>query len=585
MKVTNLKQHALLLMLFVSSTATGMAFAGEVGGSLPTGKDIGGGVEFDVVIVVNAPIVGSHIAIFGHYWVTADRYRSEYYWTEPSWMATNFYYPPSLTITDDKSSFCISHKLWDKRWAYKKPLAERGPFGYICNVYPVNDIRFAAQEAAESRLFLRDVVATARDRATLDRNGQRYIEVRKGDKRFGLHWKDKRLVRCELYRGEDLVKVVDYQYDSAGLLHKQTVRLVQHNILVGDENDSPHRIQYNQQLFEFKYLPFPYHAGDRLCEVEYRPVGLNGTQVALPVSVVVRGPDRSAPLRSIRFYDYKYLPADNTGVFDSNDLVYGFDENYTRCKKLYVRKKWRAATKNHTTYTFSSSELDDLRAIYETFLAQFANASRLWERLKLAKMLCQTAIMLETDDDALSWAQTYFECLHKFELNEMIIKSGLDLCKTLGYWQDADFLSKFIPVWVRCSLRYNSLKEMVPFFERSMMKQCSGHGRWYLYLFLNEVASRAGCDAEAALKYELSYFKSMCILSTAQRMYTKKTHRDIDIVKMTYDNSDFVRTLEQSVQETLRLASDVKLVEDKSVKRKTKGLREYYGRVKPLLPR
>ena len=453
--------------------------------------------------MINAPTVGSHIAIFGHYWVTPNRYKAEFYWTEPSWVATNFYYPPSLTITNNDTTFRVKHELWNDDWMYQKPLEEQGLFTHVANVLPINDIRFAAKEACDSRLFLKDISAAMKQEALSEKGLPEYLQINKGDLRFRLHWANSHLNQCEVYDSEDsLLKAVDYEYDSNGLLQTQIVRLAEHNIPAGNQDKSPYKIVFNQQEYQFASLPVPYHAEDRLCRVEYKPVRLDDAVVVLPVSVIVYRGDMSRLLRRVSFYDYKFLSGENDSIFENTALAYPFDDNYTKCKQ-YIREKWRAGLKR-STYVFSPSESKTLLDIYHTFHQQFTDEKKLWERLKIAKMLCHTAIMLDKDEAALSWVGVYFDLLDQCTLDNMVIKSGLDLCRTLAIWRKADFLYKLVPVWGRHSVKYNNPKDIISFFHDSMIKQCWDDGRWYLYLFLNQVTSDPNLSLDASCDYELS---------------------------------------------------------------------------------
>ncbi|MCP4612208.1 MAG: hypothetical protein GY845_26225 [Planctomycetes bacterium] len=572
---SHLKQYVLLSVVFFSLIFVALGFGGGRSNLLPLGQNVEGGIEFDVIIVVNAPLVGSHIAIFGHYWITPSQYKAEFYWTEPSWMATNFFYPPSMTITDNNKTFRIKHELWNHDWIYKKPLQERGPFSHIANVYPMSDIRFATKEASENHLFLTDISSQNKETGASTKKRPKYQEIKKGQFSFRLHWTDGSLTKCDIYDKEKcLRKSVTYQYDKkTGCLQQQTIRLVQHNILVGDGDAEPYKIRMGQREYEFTYLPVPYHPNDRLCRVDYKPLRLAGKEVVLPVDIIVYQGDMSHLLRRAHFYNYRPLRNDSKNMFGSTELVYPFDDNYTKCKKEYIPKKWQAQ-KSGSTYIFSPSEKDDLADIYNSFLRQFEEGNELWEQLKTAKMLCHTAIMLGKEDDALFWLGSYFDLLNQLDLNEMVIKSGLDLCKTLGIWRDADFLHNIVPVWAQYSLKHNKPRELISFFNDSMIKQCRGHGRWYLYLFLNELTSIPQLGLDEQSKYDISFLKSVCLTNVAYRMGRKKPHADIEMLKSRYDDQEVVNMLEDTVEQTLKLGRNSKFSKNKKVQKGYGEVRE-----------
>jgi len=119
----------------------------------PKGVNFDGDVQFDTIIVLNAPIAQTRIAIFSRYYVSKNEISYDIFWTEPAWMSVNFPYPPfELSGNVDSSDFRLSAFQHDKTWNYRLQNSSRGVFPHVLNGYDIADQRFSYIEYKVVRL-------------------------------------------------------------------------------------------------------------------------------------------------------------------------------------------------------------------------------------------------------------------------------------------------------------------------------------------------------------------------------------------------------------------------------------------------
>lgn len=262
----------------------------------PRGTNIGA-VRFDAVIELYRYFPRSprhnYTLLFARYWVAPDYYSISVVWAEPQSTDLDFVlHPQSLSITSDQQSFHTAHELYPKYCnRYEKPVGERGVLRQKFGSYAISNIRFAEQEALETRIYAADL-GSLNDGA---KSGDKLLDVsipaaKGGNTRdvasLKIQRSGERIDSIRLFDAKrQLLKSISYEYESKGgktCLRRQTVILPERPMMVGFKSGGM-KVTLDGKEYHYRDLEATHHAGGRMCTVEYESVTLGGKEVTLPV--------------------------------------------------------------------------------------------------------------------------------------------------------------------------------------------------------------------------------------------------------------------------------------------------------------
>jgi len=159
METINFRSHVTIRLVTVGLLFSGLSVTKMTAREIkPVGTKINA-VQFDAIIELNRyspdSVWNGCTVIFARYWVAGDYYSASIVWAEPQ--STDLVFtvtPPTLSIVSYGKELKFHHELVTKyNGPYTKPLGQRGVFRYKLGSYPIDNIRFAEQEAKLTRIY------------------------------------------------------------------------------------------------------------------------------------------------------------------------------------------------------------------------------------------------------------------------------------------------------------------------------------------------------------------------------------------------------------------------------------------------
>ena len=374
-----------------------LAFAGDVPSgavSWPTGKPAGI-VGFDCMVEEDSPLAGARAALFLEYAVSPEAIAYDIVWAEPCWGSIHFPGPPTGTsLYADDTRFVVRHALNDVEWKHSLPDAGRGVFTHTLGNYPIDEARFAFQEARARRLTTDDIPAfeeAARpgrvDASLPERPGRptTRVSVTLAADRVGFH------ARTAL-PNEDR----QFEYDFRnGRLTSILAGCFEIQVPVGGFRVEATTPEFPDGVV-IDRLPARRHSGGRTAFVEFGPQSIDGVDVDLPSRIRVGTQDRmpggADPLRRAVMSNYRALPrmptAEEAGRRFTADPLFEREQAF----RTLLAARW-----NRPVADLPAADAAWLRAFADDCLGMAREEARLPIRLKLLFMAIASDLIVGND--------------------------------------------------------------------------------------------------------------------------------------------------------------------------------------------
>lgn len=499
--VTDVRLTVALAVYLFLVVAPCSAAAGQIE---PVGASIGV-VQFDAVIELNrySPDFLRHdyTVMFVRYWVARDYYSMAVVWAEPQ--STDMFFavhPPCLSVSSNGQEFRICHESIKKdNEMYKRPIGERGMFRCMFGSYPIDNIRFAEQEALATRIYAADL------RRFQDANEARAeafdlsIPVAEGTDA-----RDIAQLKVQTSRGltnsmqlfdakKQLLKSISYEYENKGVkpyLRRQIVTLPERPLMVSFNGEGI-KVTLDGKEYRYRELDAPHHAGGRRCTVEYEPVTLGGKKVPLPVRVTVRAGKDNQILRSVHLTNFKKVELDASDVEEAARQfgeVTPAQHEYEQFHLKYWKKAPEAIEKDDV------EAIGQLRGRFEKMLA--AENESPGEKLKHLNILMELNLILGDVAELERHYQEYLSTLNKNRLFELTLIGGYGVIETAMFQGRCNEASVLLNRWVDTVPATNDAKSVVSFAKRQLAKT-----RFWTTVKLLEKLSAKG-DLDAGTRFE-----------------------------------------------------------------------------------
>ena len=289
----------------------------------PTGKKIDSEIQFDSVLVLNAPLSQTKIALIVRYYVSEDAIAYDLLWAEPAWMSINYPYPPfELTCYVDDSDFRLYAAPHRKSWNYPMGCS-RGVFTHIFNSYAIEDQRFAYTEYLATRLSA-NCFRAMQENPNVHGASEKRLSNYMTNYEFSPNQIG--ITRKEKY-GQDennfiiSEKQVNYFYQGKDLIRTET-KMPEY--LMPVSGFSINVTDANKNDYTLTGIPALYHRGDRTAVVEYkRQLDTLPPQVLLPSRISVHsGTDNNRLLRSAKLHNFTKIPRGTTASKKDNPTLF-----------------------------------------------------------------------------------------------------------------------------------------------------------------------------------------------------------------------------------------------------------------------
>jgi hypothetical protein len=375
-----------------------LSFAGDspfAAVTWPVGKSAGA-VAFDCVIEEDAPLAGTRTALFLEYAVSPQAIAYDIVWAEPCWGTIHFPCPPTGTsLYADKSRFVVRHELNDVEWKHSLPDAPRGVFRHTCGNYPIDESRFALQQATARRLTVGDIPAIERaarpfefDSPLEDRPGMPPARVITRDLsddriRFIISTQERHEAWTSEYRSRE------GKLESLRCEHTEVKVAVAGFEIHAKTPDFPDGVVIDR-------LSARRHAGGRAALVEFAPRSIGGVDVDLPTRIRVgtydSAPGGLNPLRRATMSNYRGLEAmptaETVGRRFASDPLFDREQMFRR----HLATWW-----NRPVADVDPADAAWLRTFADDCLGLARDEPRLPIRLKLLFMAIASDLMLGND--------------------------------------------------------------------------------------------------------------------------------------------------------------------------------------------
>ena len=272
-------------------------------------------IQFDTIIELNAPKVGTNVLLFARYWVSSSFYSIAIRWGEPDMGALNFPTKPSgLIINSDDTKFSISSQaIKSHNQDFPKPIEDRGVFRHSFNAYPIDNIRFAEKEALASRIYTKDFanysIIDNNDWQCFVTSNQEKKGIKSDVSEFKIKIKKDKITKLALAdKQKSLIKGIDYEYSGQidSYISYQSVYLPEKNIMVGF-NGKGVVLKNNGQIYTYRELPGVYHEGGRKCLIDYKTIKKDNVVISIPSNIKVKRANNNDLLRTAKMSNYVQL--------------------------------------------------------------------------------------------------------------------------------------------------------------------------------------------------------------------------------------------------------------------------------------
>jgi hypothetical protein len=398
-------------------------------------------VQFDAIIELNGPTLGTDVVLFARYWVSPDFYHTAVVWGEPHAGGLNFpTYPPTLNVLSDSRHFVISHQIHSLyNRTFTKPVGSRGPFRDKMNSYDLSAIRFAEKDAL-------DLQSLARERASTS-------EARPNE--------------LSLY-GEDggLVETIQYEYagekTDSPLLRQQAL-LPERPITVRFSDRGP-TITVGGQKQQYSELETVHHKGGRRCVVDYEQQDIAGHRVSLPTHIAVHSGDGERLLRSARLSNMTACELTAEEVRRAAERFSRFDPNDLKCRELLL-KYW---LKSHSEV--AADDVATLERLRTYFAEERSGGMTPGEQLKRVNTLLQLDWMLDHPSRLEEHFRQYTHLLRSNGLGRMILFGGENVIETTIRWGQVDVADRLLAIWRDAAVSENDAESILHFASASVWK-------------------------------------------------------------------------------------------------------------------
>lgn len=403
-------------------------------------------VQCDAIIELNPPFSHSHVLLFARYWVASDYYQMGVVWAEPHGVGLCFpIYPPTLSFGSDADSFRIQHELYPTNSrVYRKPLAQRGVFHSMFGAYSIQNIRFAEQEALQSRVRATSLTELPWCAAT------NYFKLRMPAAEVGsvrtprtlrVSSRDGRIDSIEFLSGEGQVqKSVTYDYEAdlyPRRIHRQTVHLEPQSLRVGFLGEGL-KVTVGGQTYNFSEFDGTYPSGERACTVLYSPFALGNRLLSVPTYVEVRNAGDGMLLRSVILTNFQSIGLTASAAAQAASAFAGFTSEHLEYRQLLIRY-WQAQPDQVAVADLEA--MRRLRRHFETTAS--AVGGNPGEELRRLNVLMELNRLLGDLTELDRQYEAYLQTLAKYRLLDMMLVGGSGVIETSMLWgrpKEADVL-------------------------------------------------------------------------------------------------------------------------------------------------
>ncbi len=438
----------------------------------PTGSRVGA-VQFDAVIEVNSESNVSHVLLFARYWVGPDYYGLGITWGEPHGIGLDLsLYPPTLVIVSNKAGFEVLHDIRSEYAAsYARPLGERGVFGFMYGDYPIQNTRFAEQEALATRLYGQDFtdvnwcVGDVNETLEMSHADNRERAI----SRLNVHACDGRIESITLFDFESrMLKDIDYAYAERNghvQLLRQQVYLPERPLAVALQGDG-FRVKVREKEYKCTRFDAVHHEGGRKCTIEYEPVTLNGKDVLLPTQEIVWDGRKEKILRSVRMMNFKRVDLDANGVKEAARRFCGFTDKDREYRDLLI-KYWKKPSAE-----IAQGDRDTIERLRSHYADDLPRQDTLGAQLKHLNILMELDRMAADATSLSHHYKQYLSMLSVHGLRQMIQAGGHNAVQTLMLWgryAEADVL---LDQWVDAVLQeFDDCGALLRFCQGELIKR------------------------------------------------------------------------------------------------------------------
>ena len=375
-----------------------LTFAGDMPSgvvSWPTGKPAGI-VGFDCILEEDSPLAGARAAMFLEYAVSPQAIAYDIVWAETCWGAIHFPVPPTGTsLYADDARFVVRQALNDVAWRHSLPATDRGVFTHTLGNYPIDESRFAFQEARARRLTTDDIPAF--DEAAGPGSLGALLPERPGRRKTRISvttMAADRIGFSVLTAMPDEHRRFEYDFQSERLA-SVLAGVSEVRVPVGGFRVEAKTPEFPDGVI-IDRLPARYRAGGRVTLVEFGPQSIEGIDLDLPSRIRVgtqdREPGGADPLRRATMSNYRSLPempsADTIGSRFTTDPLFGREQTF---RKL-TAQHW-----NRPVAAVEPADVAWLRTFADDCLRMAHDEPRLPIRLKLLFMTIASDLMLGND--------------------------------------------------------------------------------------------------------------------------------------------------------------------------------------------
>lgn len=444
----------------------------------PTSTNIGV-VQFDAIIELNhySPhsLRHDYTVLFARYWVARDCYSAAVVWAEPQ--STDLFFavhPPGLSVVSNEQAFKVCHESIKKgNEAYKKPVGERGVFRSMFGSYPIDNVRFAEQEALATRIYaadlrqLQDANQTCTEALDLsipaaESGNAREIAKLKVES-SGDHINSIQLFNAK----QQLLKSISYEYESKvgkGCLRRQIVTLPERPMTVGFKGDGI-KVTLDGKEYHYRDLEARHHVGGQTCTVEYEPVPLADKKVPLPVRVTVRGGKDDQILRCVHLMNFKKVELDAAGAEELAKQFARFTDEQRKYQELRS-KYW-----DKRVADIEEPEIQTIRQLRTRIEKDAPVAdSSVGQKLKHLNVLMELDLILGDTAELERHYQRYLSTLYENKLSKLTLVGGYGVIETAMFRGRQTEAQKLLDRWVDTVLPMNDPESVLLFARRQLAK-------------------------------------------------------------------------------------------------------------------
>ena len=460
--------------LFVACGLCGIA-SGKV---QPAGVNVGA-VQFDAVIELNRysphSLRHDYTVIFARYWVARDYYGAAVVWAEPQ--STDMFFavrPPGLSFASNRQEFKLSHESIKKNnEAYKKPVGERGVFRCMFGSYPIDNVRFAEQEASATRIYaadlrrLQDANQTHTEtlslhKATCEAENSRSVS------RLRIQASAGHIDSIDLFdEKEHLLKSINYEYankDGKVYLRRQIGTLPERPMTVGFNGEGI-KVTLDGKEYRYRELEAPNHIGGRRCMVEYEPVKLGAKEVILPIRVTVRGGKDDQILRCVHLMNFKKVELDAAGVEEAARHFVAVTPEERQYEQLRLKYSKKAPIEIEQEDIIAMKQL---RGHFEKNASVASESTG--EKLKRLNILMELDLILGDVPELERHYERYLSTLRENKLSKLTLVGGYGVIETAMFRGRQTEAQRFLDRWVDTVLTMNDAESVLLFARRQLAK-------------------------------------------------------------------------------------------------------------------